>query len=123
MSVILFIVIVALFVALTPGILLSLPPKGSKLVVALTHGIVFAVVLKLIYKPIWKFTSRMEGLKELDEKEDEAIPLEESMIEGVSPMASKSICDTLSFRQNIGLDNYVKARRAYNSTGCKLLKK
>ena len=36
-----------LFVALTPGVLLRLPPGGSKLVVALTHGVVFAVVLYL----------------------------------------------------------------------------
>ena len=64
MTVILFIVIVALFVALTPGILLSLPPKGSKLVVALTHGIVFAIVLKLIYKPLKKLFSGKEGMKE-----------------------------------------------------------
>ena len=70
MGLILFIVIVALFVVLTPGILLSLPPKGSKLVVALTHGIVFAVVLKLIYKPLWKFTSQLEGMGE-DENEEE----------------------------------------------------
>jgi len=63
MNVILFIVVIALFVALTPGILLSLPPKGSKLVVALTHGIVFAIVLKLIYKPLKKLFSGKEGLK------------------------------------------------------------
>jgi len=33
-----------LFVLLTPGVLLSLPPGGSKLVVAATHGVVFALV-------------------------------------------------------------------------------
>ena len=71
MGFILFIVVVALFVALTPGILLSLPPKGSKLVVALTHGFVFAVVLKLIYKPLCKFTSRLEGMEEGADGEEE----------------------------------------------------
>jgi hypothetical protein len=123
MTVILFLVIVALFVALTPGILLSLPPKGSKLVVALTHGIVFAIVLKLIYKPIWKFTSRMEGLKELDEKEDEAIPLEESMIEGVSPMPSKPTCDTLLDRRKKAFDTYLQSRQNHRIAGCSLTQK
>jgi hypothetical protein len=84
MGLILFIVIVALFVALTPGILLSLPPKGSKLVVALTHGVVFAVVLKLIYKPLWKFTSQLEGMAEgADGDEEEDKKEEEGMTEGI----------------------------------------
>jgi hypothetical protein len=42
-----FAFVVALFVALTPGVLLRLPPGGSKLTVALVHGVVFAVVLYL----------------------------------------------------------------------------
>jgi hypothetical protein len=42
-----FAFVVVLFVALTPGVLLRLPPGGSKLVVALTHGVVFALVLYL----------------------------------------------------------------------------
>jgi len=33
-----------LFFVLTPGILLSIPPGGSKIVVALTHAVVFAIV-------------------------------------------------------------------------------
>ena len=41
-----------LFVALTPGILLTLPPKSSKLVVAVTHGVVFAVVYYLTHKMV-----------------------------------------------------------------------
>ena len=41
--------LVFLFVVLTPGVLLRIPPKGSKLVVAAVHGIVFAVVLCLTY--------------------------------------------------------------------------
>jgi hypothetical protein len=42
--------IVFLFIVLTPGILLRIPPKGSKLVVAAVHGIVFALVFCLSYK-------------------------------------------------------------------------
>jgi hypothetical protein len=33
-----------LFFVLTPGVLVSLPPGGSKLVVAAVHALVFAVV-------------------------------------------------------------------------------
>jgi thiamine transporter ThiT len=36
--------ITLLFVALTPGVLLRLPPGGSKLTVAAVHGVVFALV-------------------------------------------------------------------------------
>jgi hypothetical protein len=36
--------VVVLFVALTPGVLLRLPPGGSKLTVAAVHGVVFALV-------------------------------------------------------------------------------
>lgn len=42
-----------LFVALTPGVLVSLPPGGSKLTVALFHGVVFALVYHLTYKAVW----------------------------------------------------------------------
>ena len=44
MNVYMSLYLVLLFVALTPGVLLSLPPGGSKLVVAATHGVVFALV-------------------------------------------------------------------------------
>ena len=47
-----FIYIVVLFVLLTPGILLRLPPGGSKLTVAVVHGIVFALVTQLAYKTV-----------------------------------------------------------------------
>ena len=47
-----------LFVLLTPGILLTLPPKGSKLTVALVHGVVFAVLFCMAHK---YFNSYFEG--------------------------------------------------------------
>ena len=59
MNAFLFIVFVLLFVALTPNILLSLPPKASKLTVAFTHGLIFAVVLTLVHKPLWRFGERL----------------------------------------------------------------
>ena len=58
-----------LFFVLTPGVLLSLPPKGSKLVVAATHAVVFAVVLHLVYKPMWRWT--VSGFADMEKEEDE----------------------------------------------------
>jgi preprotein translocase subunit SecF len=53
-----------LFYLLTPGVLLRLPRKGSKLVVAFTHGVVFVVVFCLTYKIILGFTGQTnEGMK------------------------------------------------------------
>jgi len=53
MNVYMSIYLALLFVVLTPGVLLSLPPGGSKLVVAGTHGLVFAVVYYLTHKAVW----------------------------------------------------------------------
>jgi hypothetical protein len=43
-------VMAALFVALTPGVLVSLPPGGSQLVVAATHAVVFVLAWSLLWK-------------------------------------------------------------------------
>ena len=53
--------VAALFVVLTPGILVSLPPKGSKLTVAIVHGLVFAVLYHLTHKAVWHYL--YEGFK------------------------------------------------------------
>ena len=45
---------VLLFVVLTPGVLLRLPMNGSKMVVAVTHGVVFAVVWHFTHKMVWR---------------------------------------------------------------------
>lgn len=41
-----------LFFVLTPGILLSIPPGGSKMGVALTHAVVFAIVYHFTNRPV-----------------------------------------------------------------------
>lgn len=56
MSIALFVYAFLLFFVLTPGILLSLPPKGSKIVVALTHAFVFALVWHFTHKIVWSAT-------------------------------------------------------------------
>jgi len=42
-----------LFVILTPGILLRLPENGSKVTVAIVHGLVFAVAFHFTHKFVW----------------------------------------------------------------------
>lgn len=44
----------ALFFVLTPGVLLSLPPGGSKLTVAGVHALVFGVAWVLTHKIVWR---------------------------------------------------------------------
>ena len=41
-----------LFFVLTPGILLSIPPGGSKMGVAFTHAVVFAIVYHFTNRPV-----------------------------------------------------------------------
>jgi len=43
-----------LFLALTPGVLVSLPPGGSTLTVAITHAVVFTVVYTFLVKRLLK---------------------------------------------------------------------
>jgi hypothetical protein len=52
-----------LFFVLTPGILVTLPPKSSKLVVAGFHAVVFALVYHFTHKMVWKMFSGREGMK------------------------------------------------------------
>jgi len=74
MNLVLFLVLVALFALLTPGVLLRLPKSGTKWTVALTHGLVFALVWTLSHKFFARATSMfdfqiggsmMEGMDQL----------------------------------------------------------
>lgn len=56
MNFVLFLIVVALFYVLVPGILVVLPPKSGKHVVAITHALVFGIILAIIHKPVWKAT-------------------------------------------------------------------
>ena len=59
MNIYLSLYLALLFVVLTPGVLLSLPPGGSKLVVAATHGVVFALVYHFTNKAVLNATRNM----------------------------------------------------------------
>lgn len=73
LSICIFVLQVLLFVALTPGILLVLPPKSSKYIVAITHGVVFSALWILLYKPFCKFCSlmRLEGMEDNKKSKDD----------------------------------------------------
>jgi hypothetical protein len=43
-----------LFFILTPGVLLTIPPKSSKTVVALVHATVFALIYHFTNKMVWR---------------------------------------------------------------------
>lgn len=49
-----------LFFLLTPGILVQLPPNGSKITVALTHALVFTALWTLLHKSVWKLSLKYE---------------------------------------------------------------
>ena len=51
--------LVLLFFILSPGVLLSLPPKGGKYLVAFVHALVFAVVFHFTHKIVWNYSNMM----------------------------------------------------------------
>ena len=57
MNVFVLFYVFVLFFVLTPGILLSLPPKGSKYVVAAVHALVFVIVWSLTHKFVGKLSA------------------------------------------------------------------
>lgn len=65
-----FLLHVALFYVLTPGIFLSLPKGGSKKIVALTHAIVFAIVsciiMRLFLGTLQKFAYKVPFIEGMD---------------------------------------------------------
>jgi hypothetical protein len=52
-----------LFVVLTPGILLTIPPNSSKIIVAVVHGIVFSLVYHFTHKAVLDLTRKYEGFQ------------------------------------------------------------
>lgn len=57
-----FLYVVFLFVLLTPAILVRLPPKGNKWIVALVHGVIFSLILLLTNHYVSGFGKNLEGL-------------------------------------------------------------
>ena len=57
----------ALFIALSPGVLMRFPKNCSKLVVAATHGAAFVAIFWLTHKFVWNLGRRMgyEGFQNM----------------------------------------------------------
>lgn len=68
MDFLLFLLTFVLFFLLTPGVLITLPPKGSKLVVGLVHAVVYAIVWSLF---AWLLQSTKKAETEHDTKQIE----------------------------------------------------
>jgi hypothetical protein len=64
MNALTFLYVFVLFYVLTPGILVTLPKKSSKMVVALVHGLLFTLILALSYRFVASISSRISGLFE-----------------------------------------------------------
>ena len=77
MNWIITIYVALLFFVLCPGILVSLPPKRGKFVVAAVHALIFALVWHFTYKFVWRASMNMmhpadkEGLTTNDEPNTE----------------------------------------------------
>ena len=80
-----FLYVVFLFVLLTPAILVRLPPKGNKWVVALVHGVLFSVILLLTNNFVSTFGKNLEGLSENMTKDDLMNNIDVSGNSSVSP--------------------------------------
>lgn len=70
-----FVILVLFFVLLTPGILVTLPPRSGKLTVAITHGVVFALLYVVLGQVVRKLFNSIgiEGLNEDKDAEDEDV--------------------------------------------------
>jgi hypothetical protein len=51
--------IALLFFLLTPGVLITLPPRGSLLTVAGVHAVIFALIYHFTHKLVWNATKNM----------------------------------------------------------------
>ena len=56
-----------LFFALVPGVLLSIPRKGSKLTVAAVHALVFGLIYHFTNKLVWRLGVSLEGFSNTKE--------------------------------------------------------
>lgn len=50
----------ALFYLLTPGIIVKFPANGSNKTIALTHGVIFALLWSISHKFVWNVTRQFD---------------------------------------------------------------
>jgi hypothetical protein len=68
MNLLMTLYVAALFVLLTPGVLVKLPPKGSLLTVAIVHGLVFALIYHLSHRTVYRLV--VDGFEDSPMNED-----------------------------------------------------
>lgn len=87
-----------LFFVLVPGILLTLPKKGSKFVVAGVHALVFALVFHFTHKLVWRLGASLEGLEGMN---DTVVEKPESMKKETKKETSESSMKNISIPEVI----------------------
>ena len=94
--------VAALFVVLTPGVLVTLPSKGSKLTVAVVHGLLFAVVYHLTRKVVshFLFSNGLSSTREAFEADPMDTCKEGASIAEASKISAKAVNDMLAARGN-----------------------
>ena len=79
MYILMFVYLILAFVAFVPGMLFTLPIKGSKLMITFAHGTLFALTWTLLHKTMVTVASKlniniggdmMEGLEEEEEGDE-----------------------------------------------------
>ena len=75
MNLLMTLYVAALFVLLTPGVLVKLPPKGSLLTVAIVHGLIFALIYQLSHRTVYRLV--IDGFEDSPMKDDMPVKEEE----------------------------------------------
>ena len=63
MSLLMSLYVAVLFFVLVPGVLVTLPPGGKKMTVALVHAVVFAVVYQMTHKAVYRMVAPYEAFQ------------------------------------------------------------
>jgi hypothetical protein len=83
MNLIMSLYVALLFVLLTPGVLLRLPPKGPLLTAAIVHGLVFALVFYFTRKLVYRLS--VDGFEEEVPEDAGAAPKKKETLPGMMP--------------------------------------
>lgn len=101
MNALLFIYALALFFVLTPNVLVKIPMKGSKYLVAAVHALIFAVVWIFTYKflvPVTGKAHAIEGMTPGSSSNSENVEILTVLLTGYknnNPAAVKSVNEML----------------------------
>jgi hypothetical protein len=101
MNAYLYAYIIILFIAVTPGVLLHVPPGGSAYVVATVHGILFSVIWLYTHKYIYHYTYsegfQIQGFEVPEVPQNPTIEEQKKILEAdqlISACVSDDMCET-----------------------------